>query len=101
MGSSSQSDGRSRGRGNVKSCLRTLEVLEYFMTAGVPARTIEISEALGIPIQEQQRRNRLMQRRLQRYNVTRWASDFLAALAKVSSIAPPKRRASYGSRAND
>jgi DNA-binding IclR family transcriptional regulator len=33
----------------VKSCLRTLEVLEYFMTAGVPARTIEISEALGIP----------------------------------------------------
>jgi hypothetical protein len=26
-----------------------LEVLEYFMNAGVPARTIEISEALGIP----------------------------------------------------
>jgi DNA-binding IclR family transcriptional regulator len=49
MGSSSQADGRSRGRGSVKSCLRTLEVLEYFMNAGVPARTIEISEALGIP----------------------------------------------------
>lgn len=44
-----QEDGRSRGRGSVKSCLRTLEVLEYFMRVGAPARTIEISEALGIP----------------------------------------------------
>jgi DNA-binding IclR family transcriptional regulator len=50
MGSSCPSaDGRSQGRGSVKSCLRTLEVLEYFMTVGAPARTIEISEALGIP----------------------------------------------------
>jgi DNA-binding IclR family transcriptional regulator len=49
MDSSSQAEVRSRGRGSVKSCLRTLEVLEYFMNAGVPARTIEISEALGIP----------------------------------------------------
>lgn len=40
---------RSRGRGSVKSCLRTLDVLEYFMRFGKPARTIEISEALGIP----------------------------------------------------
>jgi trehalose 6-phosphate synthase/phosphatase len=45
-----------------------------------------LREALGIPIQEQQRRNRLMQRRLQRYNVTRWASDFLAALAKMRDV---------------
>jgi DNA-binding IclR family transcriptional regulator len=29
--------------------LRTLEVIEYFMRSGGPARTIEISEALGIP----------------------------------------------------
>lgn len=50
MGSKSpQVDGRSRGRGSVKSCLRTLEVIEYFMLSRVPARTIEISEALGIP----------------------------------------------------
>lgn len=49
MGSGSQAEGRSRGRGSVKSCLRTLEVIEYFMNAGVPARTVEISEALGIP----------------------------------------------------
>lgn len=40
---------RSRGRGGVKSCLRTLEVIEYFMRSRVPARTIEISEALGMP----------------------------------------------------
>lgn len=50
MKSGSQSvEGRAPGRGSVKSCLRTLDVLEYFMKAGVPARTIEISEALGIP----------------------------------------------------
>lgn len=42
-------ESRSRGRGSVKSCLRTLDVLEYFMQARTPARTIEISEALGIP----------------------------------------------------
>lgn len=44
-----QGEGRSRGRGSVKSCLRTLEVIEYFMQSGGPARTIEISESLGIP----------------------------------------------------
>lgn len=50
MGSKSEDGaGRSRGRGSVKSCLRTLEVIEYFMTFGRPARTIEISEAMGIP----------------------------------------------------
>lgn len=38
-----------RGRGSVKSCLRTLDVLEFFMRAQAPARTIEISEVLGIP----------------------------------------------------
>lgn len=43
------SDGGVRGRGSVKSCLRTLEVLEFFMRKQAPARTIEISEALGIP----------------------------------------------------
>lgn len=42
-------DGKLRGRGNVKSCLRTLDVLEFFMRARAPARTIEISEVLGIP----------------------------------------------------
>lgn len=41
--------GRAEGRGSVKSCLRTLEVLEYFVRNRAPARTIEISEALNIP----------------------------------------------------
>ena len=50
MGSDNRrGEGRVPGRGSVKSCLRTLEVLEYFMHARTPARTIEISEALGIP----------------------------------------------------
>jgi len=40
---------KQRARGSVKSCLRTLDVLEYFMRARAPSRTIEISEALGIP----------------------------------------------------
>jgi DNA-binding IclR family transcriptional regulator len=42
-------EGKSRERGGVKSCLRTLDVLEFFMRTGEPARTIEVSEALGIP----------------------------------------------------
>ncbi len=50
MGSDSTSpSNRSQGRGSVKSCLRTLDVIEYFMQAQAPARTIEISEALRIP----------------------------------------------------
>lgn len=49
MGSGSQGEGRCRGRGSVKSCVRTVEVLEFFMKKGAPARTIEISEALGVP----------------------------------------------------
>lgn len=40
---------KPRGRGGVKSCLRTLEVIEYFMRSRAPARTVEISEALGMP----------------------------------------------------
>lgn len=49
MASGSSVDQTSRGRGSVKSCLRTVEVLEYFIASQEPARTIEISEALGIP----------------------------------------------------
>ncbi|WP_165611252.1 helix-turn-helix domain-containing protein [Sphingomonas jatrophae] len=33
----------------MKSCLRALDVIEYFTGHAVPARTIDISEALGIP----------------------------------------------------
>ena len=42
------------------------------------ARALE--QALTMPVEEQIRRNTLMQERLQRYNVTRWANDFVQAL---------------------
>jgi trehalose 6-phosphate synthase/phosphatase len=45
-----------------------------------------LKEALETPAEEQQKRNRLMQRRLQRYNVTRWARDFLSTLMGMREI---------------
>jgi len=42
-----------------------------------------IKEALEMPIHEQVERNRLMQERLSRYNVSRWSSDFLNALSET------------------
>jgi trehalose 6-phosphate synthase/phosphatase len=39
-----------------------------------------LKEALAMPPEEQQRRNRTMQRRLRRYDVGRWAGEFLTAL---------------------
>ena len=39
-----------------------------------------LKEALETPLVEQKGRNQLMQRRLKRYDVTRWASDFIGAL---------------------
>jgi trehalose 6-phosphate synthase/phosphatase len=41
---------------------------------------VALKEALTMPPGEQRRRNRIMQRRLQRYDVTRWASEFLGSL---------------------
>ncbi len=45
-----------------------------------------IKQALEMPLEEQIERNRSMQRRLSRYNVSRWASDFLEALSDAKSI---------------
>jgi trehalose 6-phosphate synthase/phosphatase len=42
-----------------------------------------IKEALEMPETEQIERNRLMQRRLKRYNVSRWSNDFLNALSDI------------------
>ena len=42
-----------------------------------------IKEALGMPVEEQAERNRLMQSRLSRYTITRWANDFLETLSDV------------------
>ena len=43
-----------------------------------------INEALIIPEKEQIRRNKLMQQRLKRYNVTKWANDYVNSLLEVS-----------------
>jgi len=45
-----------------------------------------LKEALETPPEEQQKRHRLMQRRLRRYNVTRWASDFLITLLSMREV---------------
>ncbi len=55
-----------------------------------PNNRVEIAaalkEALETPPQEQQKRHRLMQRRLRRYSVTRWASDFLITLMAMREV---------------
>ncbi len=45
-----------------------------------------IYDALNISDEEQERRNNIMQKRLQRYNVTRWANDFTDSLLTISKI---------------
>ncbi len=39
-----------------------------------------IDEAIKMPIEEQQERNGVLQKRLERYNVERWANDFMTSL---------------------
>ncbi|OLD73200.1 MAG: trehalose-phosphatase [Ignavibacteria bacterium 13_1_40CM_2_61_4] len=59
-----------------------------------------LREALEMPEEEQIRRNQIMQNRLKRYNVTRWATDIINELINVTRreesvfanlITPPKR----------
>jgi trehalose 6-phosphate synthase/phosphatase len=45
-----------------------------------------IAEALSIPEEDQKRYNRIMQKRLKRYDVTKWATDFVDSLIDVSKI---------------
>jgi trehalose 6-phosphate synthase/phosphatase len=45
-----------------------------------------LAEALSIPDEEQIRRNTLMQKRLKRYNVTRWANDYVDNLLDISRV---------------
>jgi trehalose 6-phosphate synthase/phosphatase len=45
-----------------------------------------IAEALSIPEDEQIRRNNAMQKRLKRYNVTKWAHDFVDSLIDIHKI---------------
>ena len=45
-----------------------------------------IREALEMPPEEQVRRNRIMQERISRYDVTRWAQDFTSDLAGMQAV---------------
>lgn len=45
-----------------------------------------LKQALEMSPVEQQKRHRLMQRRLKRYNVSRWASDFLTTLVGMRDV---------------
>ncbi|MFO7923654.1 MAG: bifunctional alpha,alpha-trehalose-phosphate synthase (UDP-forming)/trehalose-phosphatase [Bacteroidales bacterium] len=45
-----------------------------------------IKEALKMPEEEQVQRNEAMRRRLRRYDVTRWATDFVGSLTEIRTI---------------
>ena len=45
-----------------------------------------LKEALEMSAEEQMERNRVMQNRLQRYNVVRWANDFIESLSHIKKI---------------
>ncbi len=50
-----------------------------------------LEQALTMPVEEQIRRNQLLQERLRRYNVTRWADDFVQALLSTQKTEAARR----------
>ena len=50
-----------------------------------------ITQALEMPVDEQVRRIGPMQERLQRYDIVRWAEDFLESLKKIKNIQNSRR----------
>jgi trehalose 6-phosphate synthase/phosphatase len=50
-----------------------------------------LEQALAMPVEEQVRRNRLLQERLQRYDVVRWAEDFVQALVGTQKTEAARR----------
>ncbi len=50
-----------------------------------------LEQALTMPVEEQIRRNQLLQERLRRYNVVRWADDFVQALAATQRTEAARR----------
>jgi trehalose 6-phosphate synthase/phosphatase len=53
------------------------------------ARALE--QALAMPVEEQIRRNKLLQERLRRYNVVRWADDFIQSLLSTQKTEAARR----------
>lgn len=54
-----------------------------------------IREALDMPLEEQRRRNEVMQSRIKRYDITRWATDFVRSLADIRKISDDAFRRKY------
>ncbi|HEX7651954.1 MAG TPA: bifunctional alpha,alpha-trehalose-phosphate synthase (UDP-forming)/trehalose-phosphatase, partial [Verrucomicrobiae bacterium] len=50
-----------------------------------------LEQALAMPLEEQIRRNQLLQERLRRYNVVRWADDFVQALLSTQRTEAARR----------
>jgi len=50
-----------------------------------------LEQALTMPVEEQCRRNQLLQDRLRRYNVVRWADDFVQALLSTQKVEAARR----------
>jgi trehalose 6-phosphate synthase/phosphatase len=50
-----------------------------------------LDQALAMPLEEQIRRNQLLQNRLRRYNVVRWADDFVQALLSTQKTEAARR----------
>ena len=62
------------------------------------ARALE--QALDMPVDEQIRRNRLMQERLRRYDINRWGDDFLQALMATQKTEAAQRARSLTGKAH-
>jgi trehalose 6-phosphate synthase/phosphatase len=50
-----------------------------------------LKQALTLPLKEQQKRNSIMQKRLQRYHVERWAHDFMDRMLQAKEIQEKSR----------
>jgi trehalose 6-phosphate synthase/phosphatase len=50
-----------------------------------------LEQALTMPVEEQIKRNKLLQERLRRYNVVRWADDFVQALLSTQKTEAARR----------
>jgi len=58
-----------------------------------------LATALAMPVEEQVRRNRLLQDRLRRYDVNRWAEDFVQALMETQTVAAAQHARSLTGKA--
>jgi glycosyltransferase involved in cell wall biosynthesis len=53
--------------------------------------SLALEQALAMPVEEQIRRNQFLQERLRRYNVVRWADDFVQALLSTQKTEAARR----------